>query len=86
MSRTRIAGSFVGAVALFTLLLAACGSDPTATPVATPTPTPTLEPGAPPPEPTPTPTPKADWEIEWDELVVAAAAEGELIWAGGAAI
>ena len=86
MSRTRIAGLLVGTVGLFILLLAACGSDPTATPVATATPTPTLEPGAPPPEPTPTPTPKQAWEIEWDELVVAAAAEGELIWAGGAAI
>ncbi len=79
MSRIRTAGLYAGVVGLFMLLLAACGSDPTATPVPTATP----EPGAP---PTATPVPKAAWEIEWDELVVAAQAEGELVWAGGAAI
>ena len=68
-----------GALALL-LALAACGSDPTATPA--PTATPTLAPGVPTPEPTATPTPKAAWEIEWDELVVAAQAEGELILEG----
>ena len=81
MSRIRIAGLFAGTAGLFVLLLAACGSDPTATPV--PTATPTSEPGAP---PTATPTPRAAWEIEWDELVEAAHAEGKLVWAGGAAI
>ena len=70
-----------GALVLL-LTLAACGSDPTATPLPTATPTPTLEPGAPPPEPTATPTPRAAWEIEWDELVIAAQAEGELILEG----
>ena len=74
----------LGAFALasvLALLVSACGADPTPTPVSTATPTP--EPGAP---PTATPTPKAAWEIEWDELVEAAQAEGQLIWAGGAAI
>ena len=78
---SRAAFLLAGALVLL-LTLAACGSDPTATPLPTATPTPTLEPGAPPPEPTATPTPKAAWEIEWDELVVAAQAEGELILEG----
>lgn len=81
MPRIKIAGLLAGTAGLLMLLLAACGSDPTATPV--PTSTPTAEPGAP---PTATPTPKAAWEIEWDELVEAAHAEGTLVWAGGAAI
>ena len=71
---------------VFAVALTACGSDePTATPepVATPTPTATAtpEPGVtPPPTPTPLPTatPRAAWEIEWDELVAAAQAEGEI--------
>ena len=86
MSRIRITGSLAGAAGVIVLLLAACGSDPTATPLPTSTPTPTLEPGAPPPEPTATPIPREAWEIEWDELVEAAHAEGTLVWAGGAAI
>ena len=60
-----LAGS-AGAVALF---LAACGSDePTATPVATPT-------AAPAGSPTPTLSP---FQVEWDALITAAQAEGEI--------
>ena len=53
------------------LLIASCGSDPTATPTpnptATPTPTPTLAPGVPTPTPrpataTPTPSPTPSWD------------------------
>ena len=64
---------FLMAGALVLLLaLAACGSEPT--------PTPTAEPLA--SEPTATPEPREAWEIEWDELVIAARAEGELILEG----
>jgi ABC-type glycerol-3-phosphate transport system substrate-binding protein len=63
--------AFVGIVIVSTLLLAACGSDPTATPVPTPTAT------APPAdEPTPTPDP---FLAEWAELVAAAQEEGEVV-------
>jgi len=52
----------------FTVLLAACGSDPTATPRPTNTP-------PPPDQPTPTPDP---FVAEWDALIAAAQAEGTL--------
>ena len=67
-------------VVLFALLVAACGSDPTATPrpTATPVPTPTAMEPSMEPEPTPTPAP-AEWEVKWGALKEAAAEEGELI-------
>ena len=67
-------------VVLFALLVAACGSDPTATPrpTATPVPTPTAMEPSMEPEPTPTPAP-AEWEIKWEALQQAAAEEGELV-------
>ena len=52
-------------------LLAACGSDPTATPRPTATATPL--PGE------PTATPRPAWEVEWDRLVAGAKEEGELV-------
>ena len=64
----------LSAAFLLLLTLAACGSDPTATP--------TPESGAPSAEPTATPDTRAAWEVEWDELVIAAQAEGELILEG----
>jgi len=88
-----------GLAAVFILagLLAACGSDPTATPTsaatATPKPTPTtapptatptpLPPGATPlPTNTPAPTPTPDtFPDEWAELVAAAKKEGTVILA-----
>ena len=73
-----------GAMALF---LAACGGDeptatpvPVATPTAVPTAMPTQEPGAT-PLPTATPTPTvalSAFEREWNELIAAAKAEGEI--------
>ena len=59
---------------LFVIGIAACGSDPTATPTSAPTATPV-------PDATATPTPSAMelFQIEWDELVAAAQAEGELV-------
>ena len=66
LGKAIIAGS-LGAV--FALALAACGSeDPTPTPAATPTPLPAGS-------PTPTPDP---FQVEWDALVEAAQAEGEI--------
>lgn len=58
------------------LLMAACGSDPTATPEPTPTP---------PPQATPTSTPTADeqFQAEWDALISAAQDEGKLVIAAG---
>ncbi|MCY4582447.1 MAG: hypothetical protein OXE50_06570 [Chloroflexi bacterium] len=68
---------------------AACGSDPTPTPVPEPTPTPvppTATPTAmamtddPAPDPTPTPEPTVDpFVAEWEALIEAAQAEGELV-------
>ena len=65
-------------------LLAACGSDPTATPVPTSTPTPaptaTPLPGTTPvPTATPTPTATPDPLADWNALIEAAQAEGELV-------
>ncbi len=78
-----------GMVALLLLTLAvgavatACGQDdPTAT--AVPTPTATSVPGA---TPTPTPEPPSEQElfqIEWDQLIADAQAEGELVLIMGA--
>ena len=66
---------------LLALLLVACGADPTATPTSEPTATPL--PGA---TPTPTPDEAALFQIEWDALIEAAQAEGDLILVfGGAA-
>ena len=60
--------------ALFVGLVAACGSDPTATPLPTSTPTPA------PGEPTATPTPEPPaWQITWDETLAAAQEEGKLV-------
>ena len=69
---TRIGKAIVAGLlgATFALVLAACGGDePTATPVPVATPT------APTGSPTPTPDP---FQVEWDALVEAAQAEGEL--------
>ena len=75
----------MGAVVLFLLLplvLSACGADPTPTPAPTATPSPT-----PPAEATATPTPDAAalFQVEWDALIAAAQAEGELTIAAGGA-
>ncbi|MCH7608424.1 MAG: extracellular solute-binding protein [Chloroflexi bacterium] len=63
------------------VVAAACGQDdPTATPVPTATSTPV--PGAtatPTPEPTPTPSEADLFQIEWDQLISEAQAEGELV-------
>jgi len=63
-------GMLVILASMFTLLVAACGSDPT--PTAVPTPTPTVAVGV----PTPTPDP---WVAEWEAMKAAAALDGELI-------
>ena len=72
----------VGALTAFALLVAACGSDPTATPTPRPAPTPTSAPQA-----TPTPDAMAMFESDWSALIAAAQAEGELVpvTTGGAA-
>ena len=74
---------------LVSLVLSACGSDPTATPTATATPTPPSDvPAAPTPTgPTATPTPDAAalFQAEWDALIAAAQAEGKLTIAAGGA-
>jgi len=65
-------GLMVVLTSVFALLVAACGSDPTATPAPTNTPVPTVAMDA--------PTPTADpFTAEWEALKAAAAAEGELI-------
>ncbi|MCI0888247.1 MAG: hypothetical protein J4N28_01350, partial [Chloroflexi bacterium] len=67
--------------AVLALLVSACGADATATPTSVPTATPL--PGA---TPTPTPDEAALFQIEWDALIEAAQAEGDLILVfGGAA-
>ena len=76
----------VGLVAAFALmgLLASCGGDdptPTASPTAAP---PTATPTALPPGVTPEPTPTTDtFAADWDALVAAAQAEGEVFLALG---
>ena len=85
MIRWSVVAATLGVLAL---LVAACGSDPTATPLPTPTPPPAPEateaapdePAA--PEATPTEA-KAAWEIEWDEVFAAAKEEGKVILALG---
>ena len=69
---------------LVSLVLSACGADPTATPTATPSPTPAPDVPA---GPTATPTPDAAalFQAEWDALIEAAQAEGELTIAAGGA-
>ncbi|MCH8847544.1 MAG: extracellular solute-binding protein [Chloroflexi bacterium] len=68
--------ALIGSVMM--LVLAACGQeDPTATPVPTATSTPV--PGAPTPEPTPTPSAAELFQVEWDALIAAAQAEGQVI-------
>ena len=61
-------------VAVVSLLLAACGADPTPTPQPTATPTP-------PPQATPTATPDAaaQFQAEWDALIAAAQDEGQVV-------
>ena len=81
-----------GTLGVLALLVAACGSDPTATPVATATPTSppaeptaTLAPGEPTPTPAPTATPTLAppaWQIEWDETLAAAKEEGKVVIGG----
>ena len=74
--KPRVGRVFLLAVVASALaLLAACGSDPTPTPAPTATPTPA-------PVATPTPTPDL-FLAEWDELIAAAQAEGQLLMAGG---
>ena len=63
--------------AVVAMLAMACGADPTATPTPQPTATPTPAPAM--AEPTPTPDAMAMFEAEWDELVAAAQAEGEVV-------
>ena len=78
----------VAALGVLALLVAACGSDPTATPLPTATSPPAPEateaapdePAA--PEATPTEA-KAAWEIEWDEVLAAAREEGQVVLALG---
>ena len=73
MNRILFAGLIVVA------LVAACGSDPTATPTTAPTATATpLPPGAPEPTATNTPTAQQLFEEEWSALIAAAQSEGEL--------
>ena len=72
----------IAALLLLTLAVAAvataCGQDePTAT--SAPTPTATLVPGEPTPEPTPTPTDEELFQVEWDQLIADAQAEGEIV-------
>ena len=72
-------GSLVLAVGAMTLLLPACGADPTATPTSAPTATA-------PPMATPTPDEAARFQTEWAALIAAAQEEGEITLAfGGAA-
>ena len=76
-----------GAVVLLllgSLVLSACGADPTATPAPTATPSPT-PPSAATATPTPTPDAAALFQAEWDALIAAAQAEGELTIAAGGA-
>lgn len=69
---------------LVSLVLSACGTDPTATPV--PTATPTAAPDVPAgPTATPTPDAAALFQAEWDALIAAAQAEGQLTIAAGGA-
>ena len=70
MSRKPVA-LWLGLVSILVLLAAACGGDdPTPTPTATATPAPAA--------PTATPDAAAAFQAEWDALLVAAQAEGEL--------
>ena len=64
-----------GTLGVLALLVAACGSDPTATPLPTAT-------SPPAPEATPTEGPPA-WQVEWDETLAAAREEGEVVIAMG---
>ena len=71
---------------LVSLVLSACGADPTATPAPTATATPTPAPDAPAgPTATPTPDAAALFQAEWDALIAAAQAEGQLTIAAGGA-
>ena len=74
MARWSVVAGTLGALAL---LVAACGSDPTATPLPTATPAPAAEPDA-----TPTEGPPA-WEVEWEETLALAREEGQVIMALG---
>ncbi len=74
MARWSVVAGTLGALAL---LVAACGSDPTATPLPTATPPPAAEPDA-----TPTEGPPA-WEVEWEETLALAREEGQVIMALG---
>ena len=87
----RVAGLLLLTLAV-AAVAAACGQDePTATPEPTPTstpvpgatPTPTPE-ATPTPEPTPTPSEADLFQIEWDQLIADAQAEGELVMILGA--
>ena len=64
------------AAAAFLLLAAACGQ---ADPTATPTPAPTATAAPVPPTATPTLTAGEMFEVEWDQLIADAQAEGELV-------
>ena len=78
-SRTRLL--LLVAIVLSVLALVACGSDPTATPNATAT-----QPAASTGTPNATPGPNDDFQAQWDALIQAAKAEGDLVWvAGGSA-
>ena len=80
-SMVSVGKALIVSVVVITVLMAvACGSgDPTPTPRATSTPTPTATavPGVT-PQPTPTPDAMAQFQAEWEALIVAAQAEGEL--------
>jgi len=64
---------FTTLVVLFSVVMGACGADPTATPRPTNTPVPAED-------PTPTPTPERPaWEIVWEKTLAAANEEGKVV-------
>ncbi len=82
MMRLRLT-MLVTLLAAVTVLLTACGADPTATPTPAPTPTPQPE-ATPTPMPvqvaTATPTPsRPEWEVRWEETIAAAEEEGKVV-------
>ncbi len=85
MRRTKTIIGLIAAFALVGVLASCGGDDPTATSAPTPTTgPPTATPTALPPGVTPDPTPTTDtFAAEWDALIAAALAEGEVVLALG---